>query len=124
MKYIFLYLLILVSGFGYAMAGPWWIPLLPCFVICAWRADPGWSGFLTAGLALLTLWLGYALYLDARDVTGLTVRIAELLGSGVPSLAQVPPKLLIFFVIGLVSFLLGGLSGLAGTLLRLKPKRG
>lgn len=122
MKNIIAYLLIVLTGYGFATIGPWWIPVVPCFVICAWLVGANgwsaWGGFLVGGLALLTLWLGTTWMIDARDPTGLADKIGQLFRAGVPGLESFSGKLLVYLVTGIVSFLLGGLAGMSGVMIR------
>src|SRR5690554_2077805 len=115
---ILLYLILVVIGFGFAAIGPWWLPLLPIFVICAWWSGSqrlsAPSGFLIGGLAFLTLWLGAAWWIDAGDATGLAGKIGQMFSAGMPALDGVSGRTLVFAVTGVVSFLLGGIAGVAG----------
>jgi hypothetical protein len=137
--WILLYLSLVVCGYGFATLGPWWLPLIPAVLISAWwtgghkqyvsrRAKKDYShsqhrltasaGFLVSGLALMTVWLGMAFLLANQDSTGLVAKVGSLFGGSLPFLAQVSASGLVYTIIGILSFLLGGLAGYAGVRLR------
>ena len=115
---IFLILLILIAGRVLDLVGPWWLSLIACFVICAWKVDSGWKGFWIGAGGMVLLWVGSALYLDARDVTGLTSKMSDLFSGSIPALDVLPGSLPAYLILFLIAFLLGGLSGLSGANLR------
>lgn len=115
---IFLILLILIVGRVLDLVGPWWLSLIACFVICAWKVDAGWKGFWIGAAGMALLWVGTALYLDARDVTGLTSKMSALFTGSIPALDVLPGSLPAYLILFLIAFLLGGLSGLSGANLR------
>src|SRR5690606_33810236 len=96
---ILLFLSLVVCGYGFAMLGPWWFPIIPCLVISAWwaggrkrfvskRANREYShvqyplsasaAFLISGFALMTIWLLYGWFRYQADATGLTSKIGSL----------------------------------------------
>lgn len=120
--YLLLYVLLVVSGFGFAAIGPWWLPLLPVFLIGAWwtgrRTLSAAAAFLIGGLALSTVWLVAAWWIDSGDVTGLAGKIGELFRASVPALDGISGQTLVFALTGIISFLLGGITGFAGVCVR------
>ncbi len=115
---IFLILIIVIAGFVLDMIGPWWLPLIACFLVCAWQAGSGWSGFWLGAFGMSLLWVGTALYLDARDVTGLSAKMSSLFTGSIPALGVLPGSLPAYLILFVISFLLGGLSGYAGAMFR------
>lgn len=117
-KSIFLILLILIIGRILDLIGPWWLPLIACFGVCAWKAGSGWRGFWIGGLGMTVLWLGTALYLESRDATGLSGKMSALFTGSIPMLEVLPGSVPVYLILFLISFLLGGLAGLSGVSLR------
>jgi len=111
---IFLMLLILIIGRILDLIGPWWLPLIACFGVCAWKAGSGWRGFWIGGLGMALYWLGTALYLEARDHSGLSGKMSALFTGNVPALGVLPGSVPAYLILFLIAFLLGGLSGLSG----------
>ena len=115
---IFLILLILIIGRMLDLIGPWWLPLIACFGVCAWKAGSGWRGFWIGGFGMALFWLGTALYLENRDVTGLSGKISALFTGNIPALGVLPGSVPVYLILLLIAFLLGGLAGLSGANLR------
>lgn len=111
---IFLILIIVITGLALDRIGPWWLPLIACFLVCAWNAGSGWRGFWLGAFGMSLLWVGTALYLSARDVTGLSAKMSSLFTGSIPALGVLPGSLPAYLILFLIAFLLGGLAGLSG----------
>lgn len=111
---IFLILIIVIAGFVLDLIGPWWLPLIACFMVCAWKGGSGWKGFWLGAVGMTLLWVATALYLEARDHSGLSGKMSALFTGSIPALGVLPGSLPAYLILFLIAFLLGGLAGMAG----------
>lgn len=112
------FILTLVAAYFLAWSGPWWLPLIACLLISAWKFRRGWNGFFFGAWIMICLWLGTAWYWNMQDTTGLSVKMAELFSGSLPKLNGLKGSSLIFIVLALLAALLGGLAGMSGVYLK------
>ena len=108
------FILTLVAAYFLAWSGPWWLPLLACLLVAAWKFRRAWSGSLFGALIMSCLWLGTAWYWDMQDTTGLSTRMGELFGGSIPSLSEMEGSSLIFLTLTVLALVLGSLAGMSG----------
>lgn len=108
-------LFVVVVGILLAWAGPWWTPLVACFIFSALRGGNYKSSFLLGALGQLLVWLLPAIYLNMKDATGLSAKISSLFTESVPALSFMTGSTLSYFVLIVLALILGGLAGLSGT---------
>ncbi len=108
---------ILLLGAAIQPFTPWWSVGLVAFAGGALFAlERGMGSFLCGFLAALSLWSGYALYLDVANGSLLSEKVGRLMGG-------LPPEGLVL-ITGLLGGLVGGSFALTGTQLsRLWKKR-
>lgn len=89
---------------------PWWVSGPLCFVMAmGWNTSLRQS-FLQCGLSQALLWAILIVYFDIQNEHILSGRLAAMF--------QLPNPLILISIILLVSFLINGLAGLAGALIR------
>lgn len=89
---------------------PWWVCGPLCFVMAmGWYMSPRQS-FLLCGFSQALLWAILIIYTDLQNNSILSQRLAKMVG--------MPNHILLIAGILLASFLLNGLAGLAGALVR------
>lgn len=115
-KNIVLIVLMVFIGYFMALFGPWWAPLLSCFLIGGLKLRTGVGGFLFGAIAMLLLWLGMALYLERMDGTGLSARVGDIFVASIPAFKSLGGSGLIYLLLSLMAVLLGGLATLSGVL--------
>jgi len=79
-------------------------------IISALLGLSGLQGFLAGGLGMGLAWLGQAIFISASTGSALPNKIGELMGLG--------SGMTVAGVTAIIGFLLGGFSGLTGSLLR------
>lgn len=117
-RYTLILLMMCGAAFFLGWLGPWWMPLLACLFIAMIFIRTPAAAFLLSASSLLIVWTGYALILGSQDDFLLTERIGRLLAAGFPSASHLSGSLLVFVILSVIAVLLGGLSGIAGVLLR------
>jgi hypothetical protein len=113
-----LYILIIVIGAIVSYFGPWWLIALVSMGLCAWKAKTSVEGAKISAAAVLSLWVGYATFLNITSDVNLVDKIADLFSGGVGFLSKIPKVGLVFSIIALIASSLGGLSGAAGVKIR------
>ena len=68
--------------------------------------------------AVVTLWIGYATYLNIVSEVNLTDKIADLFTGGVGFLSKIPKTVFVFSIMTLIASTIGAISGTAGVQLR------
>lgn len=106
--------LIVIEGWILSLIGPWWSPLIVVFINCAARTGSLGSAFLVGGTGMLLLWLIPTIYLNVKDVTGLSAKMSSLFTESVPALGFMEGSTLSYVIIIVLAMLLGGLAGLSG----------
>jgi hypothetical protein len=99
-------LIILFSSAFLQWFGPWWLIALPCIGVGFFHNLRGRRAFFTGFIAIATLWLGYAEYLNARNHQLLAGKMAELF--------HLPSVTLMLLVTAVLGGLAGGLATLSG----------
>jgi hypothetical protein len=107
-----LYILNLVVGAMVSYFGPWWLAILAIFCLSAWKAKDQKEAALTGALALTTLWISYATFLNSTSNINMVDKIAEIFAGSSAFVAKIPKLGLIF---GVITFLCGTLGSLAGS---------
>ena len=113
-----LYVLILLLGGVGSLWGPWWMIAPVCFFCCFLLPRKPGVAFWTSTAAGVTLWVGYAGYLQLNAETALTEKVMGIFTAGISGLADIPAFLLMLVIVACISGLLSGFSGLAGIRLR------
>lgn len=113
-----LYILIIVVGGILSYFGPWWVIAPVCLVLSAWKAKDAKEAGLTAAAAAVTLWVGYATYLNVVAEVDLSAKIADLFTGGVGFLSKVPKVAFIFTIMTLIISAVSSFSGMAGVHIR------
>lgn len=106
--------LIVIAGWILSLMGPWWSPLIVVFINSAARTGSLGNAFLVGGTGMLLLWLIPTIYLNVKDVTGLSAKMASLFTESVPALGFMQGSTLSYVIIIVLAMLLGGLAGLSG----------
>ena len=106
--------LIVIEGWILSLIGPWWSPLIVVLINCAAFKGSLGNAFLVGGIGMVLLWLVPALYLNFKDVTGLSAKMSSLFTESVPALGFMPGSALSYLIIIVLAMLLGGLAGLSG----------
>jgi hypothetical protein len=89
---------------------PYWVIMILIGIGSALLGLSGLQGFLAGGLGLGLAWLGQALFISTTTGSALPNKIGELMGLG--------SGMTVAGVTAIIGFLLGGFSGLTGSLLR------
>ncbi len=109
-----IYLAILIFGAILSVLGPWWIAAPVAFIACRLKARNSKQAFWNAALSVLTLWVGYALYTHFGSGVNMVNKMAGVLTSSTDGISSMGNIALIFGLTALISFLIGGMAGLAG----------
>ncbi|UBM57916.1 hypothetical protein LAG90_13995 [Marinilongibacter aquaticus] len=109
-----LYIIILISGFLLSFFGPWWIAAAAAWLICFWKAQSGGKAFLQSGLAVLSIWLIYALFIQSQGSAPFVDKIAGILTSKADGIGHLGNMALIYGICLIIALLLGGIAGFAG----------
>ncbi|MCP9769523.1 hypothetical protein EGI22_16595 [Lacihabitans sp. LS3-19] len=110
--------MILIIGGIASYFGPWWIIAPVALALCWWKAKTPKEAYLTASAATVTLWIGYATFLNATADVNLIDKIAELFTGGVGFLAKVPKIAFVFTIMTLIATAIGGFAGMSGVQMR------
>ncbi len=113
-----LYLLIVILGAVLSYFLPWWIVAPLIFALSWWKGKSASNAALVASTALVTLWVGYATFLNLTSDINLADKIGAIFGGESGPISKMPKTGLIFTVLTLISTILGGLSGSAGVMAR------
>src|SRR5215213_9944494 len=104
---------LLVTGllaFACGLYLPWWSVAIASFIVASFIYQPPLISFLTGFCAILLLWLGLILAIDAANENILAMRVSKVMSIGAPYILVI-----LSCVIGAVA---GGLGALTGSLLR------
>ena len=104
---------ILITGllaFACGLYLPWWSAALAAFIVSLLIYQPPLLSFLTGFCAILLLWFGLTLKINAANGSILADRVSLVIGMGGPFVLVILSS-----VIGAVA---GGLGALTGSLLR------
>ena len=111
MKFIVSLLLTGLLAFVAGLYIDWWSIALAAFIVAICIHQKPGKAFLTGFIALLLLWGGLAWYIDSRNDSVLSHRIAQLLPFGGSSF-------LMILASALVGALVAGFAALSGSYLR------
>lgn len=109
-----LFVRIILIGAFLSWFGPWWSVAIAGFASCYLIGKTGGTSFVWSGLAAATLWLGYGIWLHIGAEAPISAKVAGIFQASVPALQAIPGVGLVFVFMALISFLVGGFSGLAG----------
>lgn len=113
-----LYLLILIIGGIASFFGPWWIIAPVALILCWWKAKTPAEAYAISAAATVSLWIGYATFLNATADVSLIEKIANMFTGGIGFLAKVPKIGLVFTVMTLIATAIGGFAGMSGVQMR------
>lgn len=116
--------LMVISGFVLAYLGPWWSPLVSCFLVGGFGFRSCSRAFIGGAVAMIILWVGYAVFIDISDSTGLTNRVGAIFINSIPALKSISGTVLIYSLLTVIAILLGGLSTISGAIFGSLFKRG
>jgi hypothetical protein len=115
MKFLVALLLTILLSFIAGLYLPWWGIALASFVVALLVHQKAWKAFLSGFAGLLLLWGGLAEWIDLKNNSLLSARIAELFGIGNQSL-------LLVLLTGFIGGLVAGFAALSGSYLRSSKK--
>jgi uncharacterized membrane protein len=113
-----LYILIVVLGGILSYFLPWWVVAPLIFGLSWWKAPSAGNAAKIGIAALVTLWLGYAMFLNLSSEINLMDKVGAIFGGESGPLSKVPKTALIFTVMTIIVTALGGLAGSAGVMAR------
>lgn len=109
-----LYLLIIIFGGILSYFLPWWIVAPVCLGFCFWKAESAKQAFGISSAAIVSLWIGYATYLNLVAEVDLVSKIGNLFAGESAVLQKIPKLALVFTIMTMIASAIGGFSGLAG----------
>lgn len=89
---------------------PYWVIMVLLSIVSAMFGLSGLQSFLATGLGMGLAWLGQAIFISTTTGSSLPNKIGELMGLG--------SGMTVVGVTAIIGFLLGGFSGLTGSLFR------
>jgi hypothetical protein len=110
MKTVLNYLIIVIATALFQLIMPWWVIAVVPFVVYLVRPEPPLIAFVVSLLAVATVWASYAIFLDSATQGSISYRIAELF--------SLPNATALLVAISLLSGLVAGFGGSAGSLVR------
>jgi hypothetical protein len=113
-----LYILIVVLGGVLSYFLPWWVVAPLIFCLSWWKGKKAKEASLVGIAALITLWVGYALFLHFTSDINIADKIGVIFGGEKGPLSKMPKTVLIFTVMALIATAIGGLAGSAGVMAR------
>lgn len=116
MKFFVALILTALLAFIAGLYLPWWSIAIVAFVVALLIHQKAVKAFFSGFLGLFLLWSVLAKWIDLKNESILSARIAELLGIGTH------PFLLVLLT-GLAGGLVAGLAAMNGSYLRRSPKR-
>ncbi len=117
MKYIVSILLTALLGFVSGLYLPWWCIAFAAFVVSAIIRQKPFMSFLSGFLGVFLLWEILAWWIDAKNESILSQKIAQILPLG-------GSPVLLILLSSLVGALVGGCAGLAGSYLQKRNETG
>ena len=115
MKFVLATLLTAALAFLAGMFLPWWSIAVVSFLVALFLNPPAGWGFLSGFLGVFVCWGLLALWIDIKNESILSHKIAQLFHLGGSSV-------LIILVTALVGGLVGGFAAMAGSSLRPVPR--
>lgn len=111
MKFLTAIVLTALLSFVSGLFLPWWGIAIVALAIAALIHQKAWKAFLSGFLGVFLLWAGLAWWIDMKNNSVLSQKVASLLPLGGNSFA-------IIAVTGFIGGLVGGLAALSGSFLR------
>lgn len=111
MKFIVSLLLIVLLSFIAGLYMEWWSIAVVAFVVTAFIHQKPGRAFLTGFLALFLLWGGLAWWIDVKNESVLSHKLAAVIGLGSSSF-------LLILITALIGALVAGLGAVSGSYLR------
>lgn len=115
MKFLTATILTTILSFISGLFLPWWGIAIVAFLIAAIIHQKAGKAFLAGLLGVFLLWAGLAWWIDMKNNSVLSHKIAGILPLGGNSI-------LLILVTGLVGGLVGGFAAMTGSSLRASPK--
>jgi hypothetical protein len=110
---------VILTGLIAFIAGlylPWWSIAIAAFLVAAMIHQKPGKAFLSGFLGLFLLWGGLAFWIDMKNDGVLSEKVAVLMKLGESSIA-------IILVTAFIGALVAGFAALAGSYLRVSPKK-
>ena len=101
----------LLSFFAGIFIGWWWFFAVVAFAVAILVHQKAWKAFFSGFLGLFLLWGGLAYWIDVKNESILSSKIAELLPLGGSSF-------LLIVVTGFIGGIVAGMAALSGSFLR------
>lgn len=111
MRFLLSTVLIALLAFVAGMFFPWWCLALVAFGVALLVPQRGWGSFGAGFLGIFLLWAVVAFWIDSRNNSLLSQKVAQLFSLGQSSV-------LLILVTALVGALVGGFAALTGGKLR------
>lgn len=111
MRFILSILLIAALSFIAGLVLPWWSIAIVAFIVALCLPQSTGLGFLSGFLGIFILWFILAFWIDIKNESLLSHKIAQLFPLGGSSIA-------IIFVSALIGGLVGGFAAMSGNSLR------
>lgn len=111
MKFVTASILTAVLSFVSGLFLPWWGIALAALLVAAMVHQKAWKAFLSGFLGVFLLWAGLAWWIDMRNNSVLSQKVAVILPLGGNSIA-------IILVTGFIGGLVGGFAAMTGSFLR------
>ena len=115
MKFISSILLTALLSFVAGLYLPWWSVAIAAFVVGVIIPLASWKSFLSGFLGVFLLWAILAWWIDSKNNSILSQKIAQLLPLGGSSF-------LLILVTALIGALVAGFAGLTGSYVRKRPQ--
>ncbi len=111
MRFLLSLLLIIVLAFIAGIYLPWWNIAIIAFAVALLIPQSMGKSFLAGFIGIFLLWLLLALWIDNKNESILSQKIAQLFSLGNSSIALI-------FITALIGALVGGFAALSGSSLR------
>lgn len=115
MKFTTAALLTAILSFISGLFLPWWGIALVSLAVAAMVHQKAWKAFLAGFLGIFVLWAGLAWWIDMKNNSVLSQKVASILPLGGSAWALI-------LVTGFIGGLVGGFAALAGSYLRTSQK--
>jgi hypothetical protein len=113
-----LYILIVILGAILSYFLPWWVVAPLIFGLCWWKGEKAGQAAAISALAMVSLWVGYAVFLNLSADINLADKVGAIFGGETGPLSKMPKTALIFTVLTLIASAIGGMAGSAGVMAR------
>lgn len=115
MKFITAVILTAILSFISGLFLPWWSIAVVSLAVSALVHQKAWKAFLAGFLGIFVLWAGLAWWIDMKNNSVLSQKVASILPLGGSAWALI-------LVTGFIGGLTGGFAALAGSYLRTSQK--